>query len=435
MEEQWYVDRYKLRKLRQEHPNWGRRELARRIGRSLSWVKKWIRRLREASPDDDEVLKGRSRARKQPPPKTAPEVEQRILEIRDEPPENLRRVPGPLAILYYLHRDENLKAQGYHLPRSTRTIWELLDRNQRIFRRKPREPEPEERPEPGVEWGIDFKDVTTVPAEPVGKKQHVVEILNIVDHGSSAVVDGIPRDDYTAETALRTLADVLQDQGCPQRIRMDRDTRWVGSWKATDFPSPTLCFLMCLGITPVICPPHKPEKNPFVERYHKNSKYECILVECPGDLPKTIAVDATYRQHYNYERPNQAITCGNQPPRIAFPEPPQLPKVSDRINPDRWLSQIHGDLYVRKVDSGGRIQIGKHRYYVKKDLRGRRVVLQVDAVNQEFIVKLDKKLIKRLAIKGLHKQDMDFAAYLEMMCKEALSAWQTALRRKFRYVQ
>ena len=185
----------------------------------------------------------------------------------------------------------------------------------------------------------------------------------------------------------------------------------------------------------MICPPHKPEKNPFVERYHKNSKYECILVECPGDLPKTIAVDATYRQHYNYERPNQAITCGNQPPRIAFPEPPQLPKVSDRINPDRWLSQIHGDLYVRKVDSGGRIQIGKHRYYVKKDLRGRRVVLQVDAVNQEFIVKLDKKLIKRLAIKGLHKQDMDFAAYLEMMCKEALSAWQTALRRKFRYVQ
>jgi hypothetical protein len=82
-----------------------------------------------------------------------------------------------------------------------------------------------------------------VPPEPDGKQQHVVEILNIVDHGSSVVIDGIPRDDYTAETALRTLAGVLQEQGCPVGIRMDRDTRWVGSWKGTDFPSPMLCFL------------------------------------------------------------------------------------------------------------------------------------------------------------------------------------------------
>jgi hypothetical protein len=106
--------------------------MARRIGRSRSWVKKWIRRLQGASPEDDEVLKGRSRARKQPPPKTAPEGEQGVLEIRDQPPEYRKRVPGRLAILYDLDRDEELKAQGYHLPRSTRTIWEILDRNQRI---------------------------------------------------------------------------------------------------------------------------------------------------------------------------------------------------------------------------------------------------------------------------------------------------------------
>ncbi len=272
-------------------------------------------------------------------------------------------------------------------------------------------------------------------AEPGGKQQHVVEILNIVDHGSSAVVDGIPRADYTADTALRTLAGVLQEQGCPERIRMNWDTRWVGSWKAIDFPSPTRCFLMCLGITPVICPPQRPEKNPFVERYNKNAKYECISVECPGDLPETIEVYAAYRQHYNHERPNQAITCGNQPPYIAFPDPPQLPKVPGRIHPDRWLSQIHGDRYVRKVDRGGRIQIGKHRYYVKKDLRGRRVVVQVDAIHQEFIVTLDQKPTKRLPIKGLHEQDMAFIDYLERMCQEALSAWRAALRRKFRYAQ
>jgi hypothetical protein len=181
----------------------------------------------------------------------------------------------------------------------------------------------------------------------------------------------------------------------------------------------------------VVCPPHKPEKNPFVERYHKNIKYECLLLECPRDLQETIAVEADYRQHYNYERPNQAITCGNRPPRIAFPEAPQLPAVPERVHPDRWLSQIHGDCYTRRVDRSGRVQIGKHRYYVKQDLHGRRVILEVDAFQQEFIVKLDQKTIKRLAIKGLHAQDMDFGDYLEMICQEALSAW----RRRPRYTQ
>jgi hypothetical protein len=40
--------------------------------------------------------------------------------------------------------------------------------------------------EPGVEWGMDFHDVSTVPADPGGKQQHVVEILNFVDHTGTA---------------------------------------------------------------------------------------------------------------------------------------------------------------------------------------------------------------------------------------------------------
>ena len=60
--------------------------------------------------------------------------------------------------------------------------------------------------------------------------------FNLVDHGSSAVVASEPASDYNAETAFRKVADVLLEQGCPDRIRLDRDTRWVGSWTAKDFP-------------------------------------------------------------------------------------------------------------------------------------------------------------------------------------------------------
>jgi len=83
MEEQWYIDRCQLRVLWQEHPDWSRRELATAVGRSKSWVKKWLHCLRRAAADDEQVLYGQSRARKQPPPKIAPEVEERILDIRD----------------------------------------------------------------------------------------------------------------------------------------------------------------------------------------------------------------------------------------------------------------------------------------------------------------------------------------------------------------
>ena len=112
MEEQWIIDRARLRDLLAEHPDWTKRRLAEEMGRSISWVKKWRRRFREAEPNDDSVLYGLSRARHNPPPSIAEEVVERILEIRDHPPENLGRTPGPKAILYYLHKDEALKASG-----------------------------------------------------------------------------------------------------------------------------------------------------------------------------------------------------------------------------------------------------------------------------------------------------------------------------------
>jgi hypothetical protein len=146
--------------------------------------------------------------------------------------------------LYYLNQDPSLKEAGYKLPRSTRTVWKVLTKHHRIDHPLQGIAEPEERPQPGVEWGMDFHDITTVPADPEGKQQHVVEILNLVDHGSSAVVDSEPAADYNAETALRKLAEILIEQGCPDRIRLDRDTRWVGSWTAKDFPSPMLRFLL-----------------------------------------------------------------------------------------------------------------------------------------------------------------------------------------------
>jgi transposase InsO family protein len=430
MEEQWLIDRTRLRQLMAEHPDWTKRQLAEEVGRSSSWVKKWRRRFGEADPDDDSVLYGLSRARHNPPPSITQEVVERILEIRDHPPENLSRTPGPKTILYYLHRDEQLKASGLYLPRSTSTIWSILDRHDRIWRPTPVEHTPVERPEPMTSWQLDFKDISTVPPNPDGKQQHVVEVLNIVDVGTSILVGALPHDEYNAETTLWVMLEVFLLNGLPDVITFDRVPRFVASWTSQDFPTAFVRFLLCLGIEVNILPPRRPDLNGFVERYQRTYEYECLRRHRPDNLEAVHQITEPFKWHYNTERPNQAITCGNRPPYQAFPQLPVRPGLPQRIDSDRWLQAYHSERFKRRVRSNGTVTIDKHNYYIKRALKGRYVVLRVDAYQRQFEAELDHQTIKTIPIKSLYNQDLDFADYVELIRKEAISERRLAERHR-----
>jgi hypothetical protein len=89
------------------------------------------------------------------------------------------------------------------LPPSTRTIWKLLRQQGRLAPTLRRRYQPLERPAPMTAWQIDFKDASTVPADPESKQQHVVEILNVVDMGTSIVIAAHADADFHAQTAGR----------------------------------------------------------------------------------------------------------------------------------------------------------------------------------------------------------------------------------------
>ncbi|MEP0764393.1 MAG: transposase [Chloroflexota bacterium] len=434
MEEEWIVDRARLRDLLHTQPALSQAALAQATGRSVSWVKKWQKRLLAAAPDDDTVLHRRPHSPRCGP-RVSAAVVARLLELRDHPPPGLNRVPGPRTLRYYLEQDAQLRAQGERVPRSTRTLWKVLDAHQRIVRTPRLRPEPVERPAPLQVWEVDFKDVTTVPPDPAGKQQHVVEVFNVVDTGTSIWLDALPRADYNAETALLAFSDTFRHLGLPHTVRLDRDPRFVGSWRGDDFPSPLVRFLHCLGVAADICPPHRPDKKPFVERLHRTLEYECLQVYRPGDVVQTRAVVTPYRDFYNHERPNQALSCADKPPLKAAPDLPTLPRLPARVDPDRWLERVHGKRFKRQVKRSGSVQVDKHDYYISQQVRGRYVVLQVDARRREFTVEVDGKIIKHLPIKGLYQQEIDFDAYLEIMCREALSDWRRwqyrALRRQY----
>lgn len=109
MEAVYYAARANLQRLLRHHTDWTRSQLARATGMSMSWIDKWKKRLLKAPENDEQVLHGLSRAPHHSSPRLDQQVGDRMLEIRDEPPENPGHTPSPQAILSYLDHDEALK--------------------------------------------------------------------------------------------------------------------------------------------------------------------------------------------------------------------------------------------------------------------------------------------------------------------------------------
>jgi hypothetical protein len=156
-----------------------------------------------------------------------------------------------------------------------------------------------------------------------------------------------------------------------------------------------------LGIQPDVCPPQRPDRNGFVERFNRSYDEECLSIARPDTLDKTIIVTDEYRQHYNLERPNQALSCKNQPPAYAFKELPARPRPAEVIDVDGWLKAVDRQCFKRRVNSRGKVSVNRSCYYVSRSMAGRYVVLRVDAQAKAFHVEAQGRRVKTIPIKGL----------------------------------
>jgi hypothetical protein len=286
--------------------------------------------------------------------------------------------------------------------------------------------------QPLEEVQVDFKDASTVPADPSGqgKQQHVVEVCNFVDAGTSLLLSAQVHDDFHAATALEAVIHFLREYGRPARMSFDHDPRWVGGSSGWDFPSALQRFLITVGVQMRLCPVHQPQKNAFVERYHRNYKYECLLVHVPQSLEDVRRVTEQYQRHYNQQRPHQGKACGNQPPRQAFPTLPALSPLPEQVQADRWLWRYHRRVFARLIGSDGCVSVHHAQYYLSTRLAGRKVALVVDAPTAAFEVFAGQHLLKRLAIKNVVRGPMSLEHFITLMLEQARSEERLRLALK-----
>src|SRR5215469_7303849 len=105
---------------------------------------------------------------------------------------------------------------------------------------------------------------------------HVVETFDLIDVGTSMALAIEPGADYTAETVFTPVVETLREYGLPDVTGFDRDPRFFGSESLRDFKSPFVRFWHCLGVQVSICPPRRPDKHAFVERFHRSRRSRSV---------------------------------------------------------------------------------------------------------------------------------------------------------------
>jgi hypothetical protein len=123
--------------------------------------------------------------------------------------------------------------------------------------------------------------------------------------------------------------------------------------------------------------------------------------------------------HYNLERPNQALSCGNKPPRTAFPDLPTLPSIPEQVDPTSWLQRLHMRPFARRMRPNGTIQLDNHVYYVKQSLAGQLVTVKVDAATRELLIEHHFTLLKRVPLQGILTHSVAFDEFLTLCQTQA----------------
>lgn len=309
----------------------------------------------------------RSRRPRQSPERTSPELEQRVVELRERYPDW-----GARKLRVLLARDQ------VELTRST--IHRILLRHDllREHDRHPRAMQRFERGTPNELWQMDFKS-------PKGWNTAVGPLSVLDDHSRYLLVLQAVGTNH-AELVREQLETAFIHSGVPQAMLMDHGVPWWSS-QAPSGATQLTVWLMKQGIRLHWSGFRHPQTQGKVERFHGalQRALQLRLVSCQE--PQTW-LDA-YRWEHNHVRPHEALNMKT---------PASVWHRSDRKydpHPPRW--EYPSGAKVLKVDSQGKLDAFGARWKIGKALRGEWV--QLEQVQQRVLVYYCQTLVRELDLK------------------------------------
>jgi hypothetical protein len=178
----------------------------------------------------------------------------------------------------------------------------------------------------------------------------------------------------TARPVCDALLWGLEHHGIPEQILTDNGKVFTG--KLARKPANVLFDRICLnnGIKHILTAPYSPTTTGKVERLHKTMRKEFFSEHTFETIEHAQHELDAWVERYNTEREHQAI--GDVTPRTRFEF--ARPAVFEVI--DGEVAQAEESpaprIVWRRVDSGGRIYVRKHRYHVGRYLAGQAVSVE-----------------------------------------------------------
>jgi transposase InsO family protein len=329
-------------------PGANRRALCRRFEISPKTAYKWLARFEAAGAEGFADI---SRRPHTSPKRTATEVEQSILTLRDKHPAwGGRKLRSRLAVLGQTD-----------LP-SPSTITDILRRHGRLNETESEKHTAWKRFEheaPNQLWQMDFKGHFAIG----DGRCHPLTVLD--DHSRYSLrLEACAN--QQGDTVQTKLTGAFRRYGLPERMTMDNGSPW-GSDAEHPY-TPLTAWLIRLGIRVSHSRPYHPQTQGKDERFHRTLNAEVLKGYVFHDLDHCQRRFDEWRAVYNLERPHEAI--GMKVPASRY-------RPSDRVFPETlpMIEYGPGDI-VRKVQAKGEIQYRGLVFKVGKAFRGYPIALR-----------------------------------------------------------
>jgi transposase InsO family protein len=351
-------------------------ELARSHPISRSWLFRLLARYKQGG---HEALEPRSRRPKSCPRRTAPEIQQAILDLRRELTDSGLDA-GAQTIAHHLRLRLGTAP-------SRPTIWRILKSNGLI------EPQPHKRPKsswirfqaelPNELWQADSTHWFLADGTDV-------EVLNLIDDHSRFSLASVAFQSVKAPDVLHTFYAAAESYGYPAKFLSDNAAVFSGAPRRGRVVLES--ELDRLGIESKHSTPYHPQTCGKVERFHQTLK-RYLSRQAPAESLAHLQLQLdTFRTYYNQQRPHRSVD--GRTPFQAF-------QARLKAGPALLTPPMQYRVRRDKLDSGGRVTIrylGRLRHlHVSYKHRGRAVTLLVAGAHLRVVAD-DGSILRELIL-------------------------------------